>query len=141
MVMNLKNKIVHMGFRKCQFHRMERDREIGKNVMVLDNYKTESRYDRELKKWTRYETKVHHPKWSKFYSMEINNGVKIWMLIERDVIRKVWLDSIGLKEGVKVIYDNSIRYKEPVVINGKKDIINLFPKEIKRDFILRDILG
>lgn len=138
--MNLKNKIVHMGFRKCQFHRMEWDRETGKNVMVLDNYKTESRYDRELKKWTRYETKVQHPKWSKFYSMEINDGVKIWMLIERDTIRKVWLDSIGLKEGAKVIYDSSIRYKEPVVINGKKDIINLFPKEIKRDFILRDIL-
>lgn len=135
--MNLKNKIVHMGFRKCQFHRMEWDREIGKNIMVLDHYITKSVYDRELKKWIIRETKVEHPKWSRFYSMEVNNGVTIWMLIERDYIKRIWLDSVGLKEGVKVIYDNS----KPVTINGKRDIINLFPKEIKRDFIIKDILG
>lgn len=130
-----------MGFRKSQFHRMEWNREIGKHVMVLDNYVKKTKYDRELKKWISTETKIKHPKWSKFYSIDINKGVKIWMLVERDVIRKVWLDSIGLKEGVKVIYDSNTKYKNTIVINSKADIINLFPKEIKRDFIIKDILG
>jgi hypothetical protein len=135
--MNLKNKIVNMGFRKCQFHRLEWDRDIGKYKMALDDYEIKSKYDRELKKWISYETKVHHPKWSKFYSMDINGGVKIWMLIEKDVIVKVWLDSIGLKDGVKMIYP----IKDEICINSKSDIINLFPKEIKRDLLIKDILG
>ena len=61
-----------MGFRKCQFHRMEWDREVGKNVMVLDNYKSETRWDRELKIGPDMKPKLNTP-----------NGVNLiqWRLI------------------------------------------------------------
>lgn len=128
-----------MGFRKCQFHREEHDYKSRKKNMVPDIMEKKSKYDYILKKWIYTEKKIDHPKWSSFYILEMHENLKVWMLTEKDIIRKVWLESSSLKECVELVHDSNS--KNAHVIKGKIDIIKLFPREIQRDFILADLLS
>lgn len=134
--MNLGKKISNMGFKKTQFHKSEYDYNLKRRVMVPYVYEVNKHYDRKEKVWITTKKKVNHPKWSNFYVLKMNKELKVWMLTDKDIIVKVWVE---YTKGVKEIYNT--RTKSTYSINSKMDIIKLFPKEIQRDFILRDILG
>ncbi len=137
--MNLKRKISEMGFRKCQFHKEDYDSNTRKKNMVPDIMERKSKYDYTLKKWIYTEKKIEHPKWSTFYILEMHENLKVWMLTEKDIIRKVWLQSSSLKEYIGLVHDSNSR--DARKIKSKMDIIKLFPREIQRDFILADLLN
>lgn len=90
------------------------------------------------KKWICNKVKIEHPKWGNFYVLRMNDQLKVWMETNKDVIVKIWVE---YPKGIKEIYNIGGKSGDNVSINSKMDIIKLFPKEIQRDFILRDILG
>lgn len=124
-----------MGFKQCEFRKPEYDYKTGIESMVLDN--VEKKHDYINGKWTAIEIEKKHPKWDKFYCLKFSEQITVWMYIERQsTIKNIWIEG-KFKKGVENIYS----YGKPLQFNSKNDIINLFPKEIKRDFILNSLFS
>lgn len=125
-----------MGFKQCEFHKPSYDYKSGTESMVLDN--VEKKTDYKSGKWATIEVEKKHPKWDKFYKLIFSENITVWMYIERQsTITNIWIEGNRVKNGLELIYN----YKNPLQFNSKSDIINLFPKEIKRDFILNSLFS
>jgi len=125
-----------MGFKQCEFHKPKYDYKSGRETMIPDDVETKT--ERVNGKWITTEIEKKHPKWDKFYKLKFSDNITIWIYIERQsTIKNIWMESDRIKKGVEHLYTSN----KPFILNGKNDIINLFPKEIKRDFILGQLFS
>ena len=143
-VMNIHNKLREIGFNKTAFHKPN-DLLAGNN-MVLDNV---------VQKWSMkkdgsygyIEISKIHPKSNSFWKLDFNEKYTIWISVVSNNINKIWLDDKEKKrlrfvreysheDYLKTIYT----YSDIIKITSKKQIINLLPTDIKRDFIIKDLL-
>ena len=133
--MNLHKKLINMGFKVCQPHKIDYGRYLEPSKMVPDDHQVESKWVNG--KRTQILTKKIHPRWKSFYKFKFTDQITIWIDSERGTITHIWLEGPITKTGVEVVYQGG--FKQPV-IDSKKDLIKLFPLSIQRDFILRDLL-
>lgn len=135
--MNIHKKITNMGFKKCAFHKINMavtSRDVGYS-MILDDIEIKNVYING--KYTQTVNKKSHPKWDSFYCLEFSHNLMVWMYVEKQsVIKTIWLEGERVKHGVEIIYEHSSKSFQ---MNGKGDIIRLFPKDIQRDFILNSL--
>lgn len=122
-----------MGFKVCAPHKLKEDwREPCR--MVLDKTIIESKYING--KWVRVETNKVHPKWQRFYNLDFDETLKIWIKANQSVIYDIWVEGSSIEDGAKNIYNhNQVDSK----ISNNRDIIKKLPKRVQRDFILNDI--
>ncbi len=136
--MNIHRKITEIGFKRCEFHRMEYDYKYQCDSMILDDYEDKTEWVGHKRIVIR--RKKIHPKWNYFYKLKFTDDVIIWALIEQSAIKNIWLEMkpVSLKTNrVTIIYDQYSNRNTP--LNSKVDIIKLFPKEIQRDFVLNSL--
>ncbi len=129
--MNAILKIRNMGFKKTEFMKVESNWN-GTSVMIPDNVDTKVTII-DGKRKTEVLKKVH-PKYNSFHVMEYLN-IKIWVLVKRNNIHSIWLEKENKVESIYNILNGKI-----LPINSKRDIINLLPKNIQRDFLLKELL-
>lgn len=99
--------------------------------------------DKEVKtvfkegKWVRLEKKKIHPKWEQFYLLEFDSNLNIWIKVNRDHIKQLWLQC----EEIKDKWDNNTIQEINVDNNlkSKSDIISFFPKRLQRDLIISEL--
>lgn len=144
--MNTHTKLLGMGFRKTKICKPEYQSELGYSIMVPDDVDT--RYDRINKKTI--ESQKIHPKSNSFYFLKYSDTYTIWVSVKNFDISEIWLYNVNaipkqmprhyngfVKERLHRIYTisdgNSFR------LESKTDILNLLPKEVKRDFILNEL--
>lgn len=124
-----------MGFRKCEFHKVSNDCGSDRDSMILDDVETKSVY--QGGKRVVVERKKEHPKWDSFYKLDFTDTLKIWMYVEKQsIIKKIWIEGDRIKNGVELIYDSD---RNSVKINGRRDIVLLFPQDVRRDFIINSL--
>lgn len=148
-VMNTHSKLREIGFTKTAFHKPYEYNDGSHNNMVLDNV---------TKKWGPKKDGTYgwieipkiHPKSNSFWKLVFNEKYTIWISVKNNIIDKVWLEDketkrpLGYRSSVfsnpedplKTIYT----YETINRITSKKQIINLLPMSIRRDFIIRDLL-
>ena len=138
--MNTHSKLREIGFTRTSFHKPNEFLD-GAN-MLPDN--TERRWG--LRKDNSHgwiETPKVHPKSNSFWKLNFSEKYTIWISVVSNNIDKIWLDD---KEKVRLRgYSNESCLKtiytyRDIKITSKKQIINLLPADIKRDFIIRDLL-
>jgi len=140
--MNIHKKITNMGFKKCAFHKVSYGSDTTRSsasqqLMVIDDTETKSEYVNG--KWVSTLSTKKHPKWDSFYCLQFTSNLKVWMYVEKQrVIKTIWIEGERVKYGVEKIYEHSSKSFQ---MNGKDDIIRLFPKDIQRDFILTSLFG
>jgi hypothetical protein len=133
--MNTHKKLLDMGFKKCWPHKKHSDRWDDPYKMVPDTH--EMKHQVLNGKRSYVEVKKEHPKWRIFYKMIFTDTINIWVDTDKGQIKTVWLEGNIAKNGVEEIYEF---YKHgQIALNGRKDIIKLFPKSIQRDFIISDL--
>jgi len=124
-----------MGFRKCVPHYMHHETYNEPYKMVPDDYVMEPKFING--KRVSVKVKKIHPKWRMFYKLVFVEGINIWVDTDKGQIKTIWLEGNIAKDGVEEIYEF---YRHgSFLLESKKDIIKLFPKNIQRDFILKDI--
>jgi len=152
--MNAHKKLREMGFKKTDFHKPGYDNSTYEPIMLLDNLDIKWEY----KGGQRVSVKVEkiHPKSSSFWTLKYSDNYILWCLVKNHVIDKIWLEnksgkSLGEKrmlfygrnigdERLKLIFDISDRNNHNP-LQGKNQIMNILPKEIKRDFLLDQLFG
>ena len=133
--MNTHKKLLDMGFKKCVPHIKHSENYTEPYKMVPDVYTSESKFVNG--KRTYVQVKKVQPKWRIFYKMIFTDSINIWVDTDKGQIKTIWLEGIIAKNGVEEIYE---WYKHGfITLNGRKDIIKLFPKSIQRDFIINDL--
>lgn len=133
--MNAHKKLIDMGFKKCEPHQKKRDDWSDPYKMVPDDCASEDKFING--KRVSVKVKKVHSKWRIFYKMVFVEGINIWVDTDKGQIKTIWLEGSIAKDGVEEIYEC---YKHgSFLLESKKDIIKLFPKNIQRDFILKDI--
>ena len=138
--MNTHSKLREIGFKRTTFHKPNEFLD-GAN-MLPDN--TERRWVLG-KDGSRVciETPKIHPKSNSFWKLNFSERYTIWVSVVSNNIDKIWLDD---KEIVRLRgYSNESCLKtiytyRDIKITSKRQIINLLPADIKRDFIIRDLL-
>ena len=145
--MNTHTKLLGMGFRKTKICKPEYQSELGYSIMVPDE--KEWKYDIKGKRSEL--TEKSHPKSNSFYKLEYSDIYSIWVSVENFDISKIWLYNVNgvpesnrsrywasdRKERMYEIY--TIRDMNSYRIESKTDILNLLPKEVRRDFILNEL--
>jgi hypothetical protein len=143
--MNTHSKLREISFTRTEFYKPYEYMDGGSENMVLDNV---------VKKWTRrkdgtygwIETRKVHPKSNSFWKLDFSERFTIWISVVSNNIDKVWLEDKDLKKPLG--YSNSDEYPLKTIytyetinkIKSKRQIIDLLPTFIKRDFIIRDLL-
>ena len=150
--MNVHVKLKGMGFRKTEICKPEYQSKLGYSTMVPDDkiwtYDKNGRGQNSIVK-----DKVH-PKGDSFYVLRYKDSYTIWVLVKNFDINTIWLDNPNYtyseynsksvygfsnrKDRLSSIY--SISDSKSFRIESKTDILNLLPKEVKRDFILNQLL-
>ena len=145
-VMNIHNKLREIGFNKTAFHKPYEYNDGSHNNMVLDNVTRKWDYIKKSGQYGWTEIPKQHPKSNSFWKLIFNEKYTIWISVKD----KVWLEDKEMKrplgyrssifsnpeDPLKTIYT----YETINRITSKKQIINLLPTAIKRDFIIRDLL-
>lgn len=132
--MNIHKKLISIGFKRCEPHKPSSDWRSPAR-MVVDNKETKSIY--KDGKWTSVEKEKIHPKWQQFYLLEFDSNLNIWIKVNRDYIKQVWLqgnevrDKWGEVTIKEINIDNNIK--------SKSDIMRLLPKRLQRDLIINDL--
>jgi len=148
--MNAIKKLREMGFRKTQFHRPGYDSITYESLMVLDVFETKTEWVNGRSTTIKIEKK--HPKSNSFWIFKYNDNYILWCLVVNHKIGKIWLENksvaslgpnlwkkYGEDDRLKLIFDYSHYQSSP--ISGKNQIINLFPKEMRRDYLLEQLFG
>lgn len=133
--MNIHNKLKEIGFKKCGYYRSEYSKEDGWR-MVRDDIQTITKYkDGKLIKVTEFKT---HRKTSSVYKLNYTKKIKFWAFIYHNILREILIENFeeDPKSNKRILTINTSIDQ----INSKSDIINLLPKEIKRDYQIRQIL-
>lgn len=148
--MNATKKLRELGFSKVPFHKPCEYNDGSCDNMVLDNV---------IKKWDRkkdgsygwIETPKIHPKSNSFWKLDFNERYTIWISVVNNLIFEIWLEDklkrkpIGYRSRSSLYAEvepmqNIYKYDSVNKIASKKQILNLLPKEIRRDFLLKDLL-
>ena len=138
--MNTHSKLREIGFIRTAFHKPNQFSD-GAN-MLPDNI------DR---KWglrkdgtnVCIEIPKIHPKSNSFWKLDFNEKYTIWISVVSNNIDKIWLDNkeiVRLRGYSNEDYLKTIYTYRDIKITRKRQIINLLPADIKRDFIIRDLL-
>jgi hypothetical protein len=151
--MNAHKKLRELGFKKTKFYKPGYDPETYESCMLLDEYET---------KWQtingkRVSVKVDkiHPKSDSFWTLKYNENYIFWCYVKSHQIDKIWIENKLEKEQGKnrMLYygnnsgDNRLKLvfdfnnKESNPVHGKDQIMNLLPKEVKRNFLLDQLFG
>jgi hypothetical protein len=130
--MNIHKKLTSMGFSVCSPHRITNDwREPYR--MIPDDKLIENKLING--KWIKVESKKIHPKWQKFYKLNFDVNLTIWIKTNQNVINDIWIEGLSIEDGVRNIYT----YVSNNAIFNKNDILKKLPIKVQRDFILNDI--
>lgn len=146
-----------MGFKKTQFHKVGYDADTYESMMVPDI--EQDKFETVNGKSVRVKVPKVHPKSDSFWMLRYSENYILWSLVKNHQIDKIWLENKSIKnksrniwnrskdinimlngdERVKLIFDLSSRESFP--LGGKNQIMNLFPKEVRRDFLLEQLFG
>lgn len=151
--MNPHKILTQMGFKKTVFHKPGYDRVTYESMMMPDD--VEIKYEIKNGKQVRVEVKKIHPKSDSFWTLKYNDNYTFWCLVKNHQINKIWLEdksgkSLGKNrmlyysvkqedERLKLVFDAYNRDHSPIL--GKDQIMNLLPKEVKRNFLLDQLFG
>lgn len=134
--MNTHKKLLEIGFRKCEFLRLESTRsKVDGNIRYYNKMVPDDTFTETNRIGGKYVTTVKkriHLKKNSFYQMQFNDLIKIWILLENNVIARVYME----KDSEAKEITNGKFY-----IGSKGDIFKLFPKEMQRDFIISSLFG
>lgn len=150
--MNPHKILTQMGFKKTVFHKPGYDRVTYESMMMSDD--VEIKYEIKNGKQVGVEVKKIHPKSDSFWTLKYNDNYTFWCLVKNHQINKIWLEnksgkSLGKRtfhyggrqedERLKLVFDAYNRDHNPIL--GKDQILNLLPKEVKRNFLLDQLFG
>lgn len=150
--MNPHKILTQMGFKKTVFHKPGYDRVTYESMMMPDD--VEIKYEIKNGKQVGVEVKKIHPKSDSFWTLKYNDNYTFWCLVKNHQINKIWLEnksgkSLGKRtlhyggrqedERLKLVFDAYNRDHNPIL--GKDQILNLLPKEVKRNFLLDQLFG
>jgi len=152
--MNAHKKMKELGFKKTAFHKPGYDPKTYESCMVLDNEGKKHEYKDGKRISTIVEKK--HPKSDSFWVLKYSDVYTLWALVKNHTISIIWLENKNGKSGsnwgftqkshskpgderLKVVYN--ISSKDHYILQGKDQIINLLPKEVRRDFLLEQLFG
>ena len=149
-VMNTHSKLREIGFIKTAFHKPYEYNHGSHNIMLLDNVTRKWDYIKKIGQYGWTEIPKIHPKSNSFWKLVFNEKYTIWISVKNNIIDKVWLEDKEMKrplgyrssvfsnpeDPLKTIYT----YETINKITSKRQIINLLPMSIRRDFIIRDLL-
>ena len=147
--MNPHKKLRELGFRKTIFYKPGYNPGTYQSCMVPDdiNISIEIIDGKRVK----VEKKKIHPKGDSFWVLKYSDNYILWCLVKNHQINKIWLEDKNKisnvvywnrskkDERLQLIFDYNIRESSP--LQGKNQIMNLLPKEIKRDFLLDKLFG
>jgi hypothetical protein len=148
--MNPHKKLRELGFKKTNFYKPGYDPETYESCMLLDEY--ESKW--EIINGKKVSVKVNkiHPKSDSFWMLKYNENYILWCYVKSHRIDKIWVENKLAKttkrytwdrfkedERLKLVFDYNNRESNP--LHGKNQIMNLLPKEVKRDFLLEQLFG
>jgi len=146
--MNTHSKLREIGFTRTDFHKPNEYNDGTHNNMVLDNVTRKWDYIKKISTYGWVEIPKQHPKSNSFWKLNFNERYTIWISVKNNIIDNVWLEDKEMKRPLG--YRSSVFSKDPLKtiytyepinkITSKKQIINLLPVAMKRDFIIRDLL-
>lgn len=126
--MNTHKVLLKLGFKICGPHKLESN--FNYKQIIVPDLTVKKRVNAKY-----IEVKKIHLKNKKFYNQIYNKNLTIWVITINSIITNIWLDEN--KSDINIVYD--IRRQKNYLIKSKSDIINLLPKDIKRNLII-DIL-
>lgn len=145
--MNNNLKLRELGFKKVSIHKPSRS--TYGPAMVLDNVIISYGIDTKTGANIRYESEKIHNKADSFWVLEYDSKYTIWISIIRNRISIIYLEDkevklnnynyYTLRPDLSVLYDcdaSLLNYNTVPKIESVKQIIDLLPLSIKRDFIL-----
>ncbi len=153
--MNTHKKLRELGFKKTKFHTPGYDPVTYESCMLLDEYETKWKTIGG-KRVSENVSKIH-PKSDSFWILKYNENYIFWCYVKSHQIDKIWIENklgksrtksrtlyyysrtIQDDERLKLVFDYN--NKESTPVHGKTQIMNLLPKEVKRDFLLEHLFG
>jgi len=153
--MNSHKKLRELGFKKTKFHKPGYDSETCESCMLLDEY--EIKWETIGGKRVSVKVDKIHPKSDSFWTLKYNENYILWCYVKSHQINKIWVENkLGKSRGksrilyysgttrqdderLKLVFDYNNRESNP--LHGKNQIMNLLPKEVKRDFLLEQLFG
>jgi hypothetical protein len=133
--MNIHNKLKEIGFKKCGYYRPEYSKEDGWQ-MVRDDIQTITKYkDGKFIKLVEFKT---HRKTNSVYKFNYTRSIRFWAFIYHNLLRDIIIENFeeDPKSNKRILTIN-ISIDQ---IKSKADIINLLPKELRRDYQLKQLL-
>ena len=145
--MNPHKKLRELGFRKTIFYKPGYNPGTYESCMLPDD--VEVSYNFVDGKRVKVEKKKIHPKGDSFWTLKYSDNYILWCLVRNHQIDKIWLEDKNKvsntvywnrnkkDERLQLVFD----YNRLAPLQGKNQIMNLLPKEIKRDFLLDQLFG
>lgn len=146
--MNVIKKLRELGFTKIPFHKPNpyNDGE----AMILDEHTTKHVIDNKTGRYIQVKEKKIHPKQDSHWKLVFNEQYIIWIMVRNNVVDKVYLQDnfnkikkttyeVSLRNDLTELYNFNGSFGTATKIVSKKQIINLLPLSIKRDFIIKDL--
>ena len=145
--MNPHKKLRELGFRKTIFYKPGYNPGTYESCMLPDD--VEVSYNFVDGKRVKVEKKKIHPKGDSFWTLKYSDNYILWCLVRNHQIDKIWLEDKNKvsntvywnrnkkDERLQLVFD----YNSLAPLQGKNQIMNLLPKEIKRDFLLDQLFG
>jgi hypothetical protein len=151
--MNAHKKLRELGFKKTNFYKPGYDPETYESCMLLDEYET--KWKTVNGKSVSVKVNKIHPKSDSFWVLKYNENYILWCYVKSHQIDKIWIENklgksrsksrllyygVGSDDDrLKMVFDYNNRESNP--LQGKNQIMNLLPKEVKRDFLLEQLFG
>ena len=134
--MNTLLKLKELGFKRCPFYKTKWDFRNGESL-VLDIYEDVLKNDGMSKKNIYEQRKKIHPKSNFYFKLKYNEYI-IYADVRNYNLFCIYITKFNNETENCIIH--TIDQKELKNCDSKKSIINLFPKEIKRTFLINMIL-
>lgn len=147
--MNDIKKLKELGFKQTTFHKAGLDPITYEQAMVPDI--EENKWEWQNGKRVSVKVLKVHPKSDSFWVLKYNEIYTLWVSVKNHSISKIWLENknggarkwqsskSAEDERVRLVFD--ISNKEHVKLTGKDQIINLLPKQLRRDFLISQLFG
>ena len=128
--MNIHKKLVELGFKKIEPHKLEYDKLRGKSFI---KYK---------------ELKIDAPKWIFTYHFQFSKETKVWAIVEKHTEITIYVESATPVDRKTLSIKNRLYYGDYInrvytniggsfpPLEGIGNIIQFLPKEVKRDLII-----
>lgn len=146
--MNATKKLRELGFTKIPFHKPNTYND--GEAMILDDHTTKHVIDNKTGRYVQVKEKKIHPKQDSHWKLVFNEQYIIWIMVNNNVVDKVYLQDnfnktkktaygFSLRNDLTELYNFNGSFGTSTKIVSKKQIINLLPLSIKRDFIIKDL--